>query len=160
MDFKYCKRDPFPEKQNDHLHYDTLSIELQVEKKRVYRNISKVKGKMVSVVDWKLLVYINGNKLAHDEILVVEEFFNTLLRPGIYPLFTCSCGIFGCGGYYVEVIHEGQNITWRTEQIPFEDPQLKTQSTFVFTRHHMTEVAESLRQDLAELRHITNAIID
>lgn len=160
MDSTCYKRDPFPEKQNDQLQYATLSIELQIEKKRVYRNISKVKGKMVSVVDWKLLVYINGNKLAHDEVLVVEEFFNTLLRPGIYPLFTCSCGIFGCGGYYVEVIHEGQNITWRTEQIPFEDPELKTQSIFVFTRHHMTEVAESLKQDLAELEDIIDEIID
>lgn len=141
-------------KQTDDCKYDTLSIEMEVEIKKVYKNISKVKGKMVSVVDWKLVVYINGNKLSHNEVLVVEEFFNTILRSGVYPLFTCSCGVFGCGGYYVEVIHDEQSITWLTEQIPFEDPELIPCSTFIFQRDQVMKVAEELQQNLDKLQHI------
>ncbi|WP_052714227.1 hypothetical protein [Paenibacillus dauci] len=143
-------------KRNDNFQYDTLSVEIKVDVKKVYKNISKVKGRMVSVIDWKLFLYINGNKLAEDEILVIDEFFDSLLRPGKYPLFTCTCGIFGCGGYYVEVIHDTHSITWITEQSPFEDQLISTSKEFVFSRNHIVEVAEELRQKLNELQDIMN----
>ncbi|ANF97860.1 hypothetical protein [Paenibacillus bovis] len=88
--------------------------------------------------------------------MVIEEFFNSLLRPGKYPLFTFTCGIFGCGSYYVEVIHKEENITWLTEQIPFKDQNVSTDKEFVFSRNHMLEVAEELRQKLDELQNIIN----
>lgn len=46
-------------------------------------------------------VHINGNALPG--ILNVEEFFNIKQQNGLVPLFTCGCGDFGCGGYYVNV---------------------------------------------------------
>ena len=46
-------------------------------------------------------VNINGNDLP--KILNVEEFFTLKERKGLVPLFTCGCGDFGCGGYYVDV---------------------------------------------------------
>ena len=46
-------------------------------------------------------VQINGNDLPG--ILNVEEFFAIKQQNGLVPLFTCGCGIFDCGGYYVNV---------------------------------------------------------
>lgn len=37
------------------------------------------------------------------DILDIEVFFRALGESGRYPLFTCGCGCFGCGGYYVDV---------------------------------------------------------
>lgn len=31
------------------------------------------------------------------------EFLGATQQSGRYALFTCSCGIFGCGGYWVDV---------------------------------------------------------
>ena len=46
-------------------------------------------------------VHINGN--AFRGILNVEAFFAIKQSSGLVPLFTCGCGDFGCGGYYVDV---------------------------------------------------------
>lgn len=42
--------------------------------------------------------------------LDVDAFFVSLGSDGYYPLFTCECGTFGCGGYYVEVHHDHDGI--------------------------------------------------
>ncbi len=46
-------------------------------------------------------VYINGHDMP--KILDVETFFALKGLHGHVPLFTCGCGDFGCGGYYVNV---------------------------------------------------------
>ena len=46
-------------------------------------------------------VQINGNDLPG--ILNVEAFFAIEQQNELVPLFTCGCGIFDCGGYYVNV---------------------------------------------------------
>ena len=46
-------------------------------------------------------VQINDNKLPG--ILNVEAFFAIKQENELVPLFTCGCGDFGCGGYYVNV---------------------------------------------------------
>lgn len=46
-------------------------------------------------------VNINGKDLP--KILNIEKFFALKERDGLVPLFTCGCGDFGCGGYYVDV---------------------------------------------------------
>ena len=48
-----------------------------------------------------VLVHINGNALP--KILDTETFFAIKQSNGLIPLFTCGCGVFGCGGYYVDV---------------------------------------------------------
>ncbi|MFE5318358.1 hypothetical protein ACFQ88_06590 [Paenibacillus sp. NPDC056579] len=98
----------FSSKDNE-INQDILSIDMEIETRKEYKNITRVKGRMVPVVDWRISLYINGNKLNEDEVFVEEEFFKSLLNPGKYPLFTCTCGIFGCGGYYVQVIHDGNS---------------------------------------------------
>lgn len=46
-------------------------------------------------------VYINGHEMR--KILDLETFFALKELHGQVPLFTCGCGVFGCGGYYVDV---------------------------------------------------------
>ncbi|MHB8597250.1 MAG: hypothetical protein ACYDER_10605 [Ktedonobacteraceae bacterium] len=36
-------------------------------------------------------------------IFNVEAFFAIKESKGLVPLFTCGCGIFGCGGYFVNI---------------------------------------------------------
>jgi hypothetical protein len=38
-----------------------------------------------------------------EDILDIAVFFRALEKDGRQPLFTCSCGCFGCGGYYTDV---------------------------------------------------------
>ena len=46
-------------------------------------------------------VYINGQTMYG--ILNLEAFFAVKEQQGQMPLFTCGCGDFGCGGYFVDV---------------------------------------------------------
>jgi hypothetical protein len=46
-------------------------------------------------------VHINGNDMPG--ILNIEAFFAIKQENALVPLFTCGCGIFDCGGYYVNV---------------------------------------------------------
>lgn len=65
-------------------------------------------------------VCFHGVTMKH--ILDVEEFFNSLEQPGFNPLFTCSCGNFGCGGYYIEVIHKNTGLILKNSYNPLEAP--------------------------------------
>lgn len=65
-----------------------------------------------TVVIWfgaRLLV--DGRRFAgsfeHDtnDILDVSAFFRSLREPGRTALFTCTCGVFGCGGCWTDVVH-------------------------------------------------------
>jgi hypothetical protein len=69
---------------------------------------------------------VNGTTLP--DVLDVDEFFKSLSidllptrRSGKrsrlpsaqrYPLFNCTCGVFGCGGYYVDVIIRTDGLIW------------------------------------------------
>lgn len=54
------------------------------------------------------------------DILDVAIFFQALEHSGRYPLFTCECGCFGCGGYYVEVECTKQEWILRNTYHPLE----------------------------------------
>jgi len=68
--------------------------------------------------------FVNGEALF--DWLDVDEFFKSL-HPGgggdpdgegastatrPLPIFNCSCGCFGCGGYYVDVTHTPEALVW------------------------------------------------
>lgn len=144
-------------KKDDEFNQDVLSIDMEIETKKVYKNITRVKGRMVPVVDWRILLYINGSKLDEDEVFEVDEFFKSILNPGIYPLFTCTCGIFDCGGYYVEVIHEIEGVIWLTEQSPFNDRTIKSSNKFTFSWDQILHFSEELIQKFENLKSIRNA---
>ena len=53
-------------------------------------------------------VTVDGHAIAEGrgarrDILDIEAFFAAWNAAGLVPLFTCTCGSFGCGGYYVGV---------------------------------------------------------
>ncbi|WP_055106876.1 hypothetical protein [Paenibacillus ihumii] len=143
-------------KKNSENSQDILSVDMEINTRKVYKNITKVKGRMVPVIDWRASLYINGNKLDQDEVFVEEEFFKSLLHPGKYPMFTCTCGIFGCGGYYVEVIHEDKSVIWITEQSPFEDRSIKSSNKFIFSWDQMIRFSEELVQKFENLNSLMN----
>ncbi|WP_138185229.1 hypothetical protein [Paenibacillus alvei] len=135
---------------------DKLSIEMEIETRKAYKNISRVKGRMVPVIDWRISLFINSDKLDEEEVFVEEEFFKSLLTPGRYPMFTCTCGIFGCGGYCVEVIHEDKFVIWLTEQTPFEDRSVKSLNTFIFSWDHIINFSEEFVQKFQYLKSLMN----
>ncbi|MFE4709804.1 MULTISPECIES: hypothetical protein [unclassified Paenibacillus] len=144
----------FFSKKDNEKNQDILSLDLEVDIRKEYKNITRHKGRMVPIVDWRIALYINGEKLDQDEVFVVNEFFQSLLCPGKYPMFTCTCGIFGCGGYYVEVIHEVEHVSWLTEHSPFLDRSIKTINKFVFSWGQLINFSEELIQKLEELKKI------
>ncbi|HCI81357.1 MAG TPA: hypothetical protein DHW02_16890 [Ktedonobacter sp.] len=72
-------------------------------------------------------VNINGENLP--EILNVEEFFALKEHDGLVPLFTCVCGDFGCGGYYVDVACTDTDLILRNSYHRFNR---SLQSTFEY----------------------------
>lgn len=69
-------------------------------------------------------------------------------------MFTCTCGIFGCGGYYVDVVHNNETMIWTTEQSPFMDSTIKSSNIFVFLWTNIIEFTEEFIQGLAELKSL------
>ncbi|WP_240480079.1 hypothetical protein [Paenibacillus fonticola] len=94
--------------------------------------------------------------MSEDEVFVEEEFFKSLLHPGKYPMFTCTCGIFGCGGYHVEVIHGDKSVIWLTEQSPFEDRSIKSSNKFIFSWDQIIRFSEELVQKFENLKSLMN----
>jgi len=64
------------------------------------------------------------------DILNIEGLFTSIVEDGFQPLFTCDCGNFGCGGYYVKFIHEEYGIrlinSYKPESIPSEENLMDT----------------------------------
>ncbi|OMF02625.1 hypothetical protein [Paenibacillus sp. FSL H7-0331] len=143
-------------KKDNVIKQDILCIDMEIETRKEYKNITRQKGRMVPVIDWRISLYINGSKLDEDEVFVEDEFFKSLLNPGKYPMFTCTCGIFGCGGYYVEVIHEGERVIWLTEQSPFEDRAVKSLNKFIFSWDQIISFSEELVQKFENLKSLMN----
>ncbi|PNQ84095.1 hypothetical protein MF625_004348 [Paenibacillus polymyxa] len=133
---------------------DVLSVDMEIAIRKEYKNITRHSGRMVHVIDWRIVLYINGNKLDEDEVLVEDEFLKSLICPGKYPMFTCTCGIFGCGGYYVEVSHEDDRLFWLTEQSPFKEQFVKTSNKFAFSWDHIIDFLEELIHKFDDLKSI------
>ena len=57
-----------------------------------------------------ITVQVNDHELPH--ILDFAVFTKAIQAGGRHPLFTCGCGNFGCGGYYVdiEVVEQSWNM--------------------------------------------------
>ncbi|GGF69417.1 hypothetical protein GCM10010912_13160 [Paenibacillus albidus] len=104
------------------------------------------------VIDWGISLYINGYELDKDEVFVEDVFLKSLLYSGKYPMFTCTCGIFGCGGYYVDVLLNNETVIWTTHQSLFEDKAIKSSNKFVFSWSNIIEFSEELMQRLEELK--------
>lgn len=67
-------------------------------------------------------------------------------------MFTCTCGIFGCGGYYIDVIHNNKTMIWTTEHSLFTDRTIKSSNRFIFSWSNVIEFTEELIQRLEDLK--------
>ncbi|MBP2654661.1 MAG: hypothetical protein H6Q73_2230 [Firmicutes bacterium] len=68
-------------------------------------------------------VYFGERKM--QDILDVAVFFQAIVKSGRYPLFTCGCGCFGCGGYYVDVECTDKDWILRNKYHPLEKSLLE-----------------------------------
>lgn len=132
----------------DKVKTDILKFDIPIEVKQEYKNISKHKRRLFPVVSWNIGVFINEVQLYKDEVFVPDIFFDILENEGKFPMFTCTCGIFECGGYYVEVYHHKEEVTWITEKEYIEDD---SKSKFLFSWENIISVADILIQRLDEI---------
>lgn len=65
-------------------------------------------------------LYLNEEKVSGN--LNIHELFTRLNQSGLLPLFTCTCGIFGCGGHYIDVRLGKDNITLKNAYAPNDEP--------------------------------------
>ncbi|WP_219836078.1 hypothetical protein [Paenibacillus sp. R14(2021)] len=129
-----------------------ISSKLITKTREEFKNISKHKRVKVPIIDFEILVFINQHEL--DDVFVLEDYFKSLNHEGKYPMFTCSCGIFGCGGFYVHVTHSKDYITWRTDHSPFKDIEIRSANLFKFTWKEMIRFSEELINQLNEINEI------
>ncbi len=133
---------------------DLLSLEVEISCRKEYKHISKHKRVLMPVINLDISLYINGDKLDEDEVFVEDVFFKSLLSSGEYPMFTCTCGIFGCGGYYVDVVHDDETLIWTTQQSPFKDRTIKSTNRFIFSWINIIEFTEELIQGLEKFENL------
>ncbi len=101
---------------------------------------------------------INGG--AWPKKLDVDVFFDALTRDGRLPLFTCGCGVFECGGYYVDVSRTRAGWTWRNRYAP-NNPEHADHATILepievhFSWANVRAAAGTLLAALQTLRHDT-----
>ena len=93
-------------------------------------------------------VLINGKPLP--DVLDVDEFFMLLgVKRGEtqrLPLFNCTYGCFGCGGFYVNVTNAAEAVRWEAvPPIPSKKqrPELPSWS-YVFSWNAMKTIAEEI----------------
>ncbi|MGF9697952.1 hypothetical protein [Paenibacillus sp. MABNR03] len=133
---------------------DKLTVQFHIEIKHEFQNISKHKRVRMPVVKCSMPLYINGSLLDEREVFVESVFFQSLLQPGKFPMFTFTCGIFGCGGYYVDVLHNDTTVTWITEQSPFMDASDESSNVFIFSWSNLLNFAEELIRGYEEIARV------
>jgi hypothetical protein len=69
-----------------------------------------------------LFIEAEFEKSKMQEILNIDGVFSAIGKQGLIPLFTCSCGSFSCGGYYVKVSHLDEGISLRGRYKPVDNP--------------------------------------
>jgi hypothetical protein len=118
--------------------YDKLTTEVFVDVSKKYTNVSKHKRILTPVINERIYLNVNDIRLNEDEdeVFVVTEFFNSLTSQGKFPMFTCSCGIFGCGGFHIDVRYKDDSVIWGAEQ--------STYKKYLFSRENIRFIAKQL----------------
>lgn len=97
------------------------------------------------------------------ENLDIDVFFDSLIHGGVKPLFTCDCGTFGCGGYYVEVIHSDEAYIIRNSYKPYDNVNLDAvieEFEYSFSWQDILSIAKQICFDLRTAkRNDTESII-
>ncbi|MFS0873981.1 MULTISPECIES: hypothetical protein [Paenibacillus] len=132
----------------DHQRLDKLRFDFTINVTEEYKNVSKHKRILAPVVHWNVVVYANNRKINQDEeeVFVIDEFFNSLAKQGEVPMYTCSCGNFECGGFYINVMYKKDIVIWKTEQRPVQK--------FTFSKINVLLFAEKLMKELKKLNNV------
>lgn len=69
-----------------------------------------------------LFIVVEWEKRKMKYPLDINGLFSAAQYEGYQPIFTCSCGTFGCGGYYMSVSHLEKGITFRNLYKPVDAP--------------------------------------
>ena len=99
-------------------------------------------------------VIVTGNKMEFPDILHIDEFFQSLqnLDHHIAPIFTCTCGSFGCGGYYLDSKPQGKAWVWGNHFDPLTQ-QLIRESQHSILWEDARQVARELVEVLERVQH-------
>ncbi|WP_430882452.1 hypothetical protein [Fusibacter sp. JL216-2] len=57
-------------------------------------------------------------------IVDIDGWYDAVLSEGKIALFTCECGNFGCGGYYMKVSHSNKSLILRNRYNPLNKNEL------------------------------------
>lgn len=57
-----------------------------------------------------IFIIVEFENIEMKDIINIDGLFNIVDNAGYQPLFTCNCGDFGCGGYYVKVLHKDDGV--------------------------------------------------
>ena len=100
-------------------------------------------------------VQVAVSNMEFPDILDIDEFFQALKNSDhqVSPLFTCVCGSFGCGGYYLESEPQDKVWVWRNHYDPLEQ-QLIRKFQHAFSWEDIQRVARELVGVLEELQHM------
>lgn len=96
--------------------------------------------------DYPLLVLFLNEK---QEKQTLEDFayIKSTESDGLFPILNCTCGEWGCGGYWVQVKHEGENVIWekiRIWEVDKDIPALHVKTPIVFKKKDYQEVAQRM----------------
>jgi len=67
-------------------------------------------------------IKVNFKDKDMQKIVDVDGLFSVINKQGFLPLFTCDCGNFSCGGYYIKVIHLEDGILFDNSYKPVNEP--------------------------------------
>ena len=97
---------------------DTLDISITHEEDiLINHDESTVSNGSIAVM---IKVIINGKEMPG--ILNIDNFFESIRKRGMHPLFTCTCGTFECGGYYIFVDYSKSIMVLKNSYGPTNNP--------------------------------------
>ncbi len=100
-------------------------------------------------IEYWVYIKINGTRMPY--VLDNYVFFKTAIHTsGRLPLFTCGCGYFGCGGYYVDVECTDEAWILRNRYDPNTE-ELQQEFEYRISWEQVKQVADTI---IAELRTI------
>lgn len=93
-------------------------------------------------------VVLDGQK--EDQTLEAFALERSGLGDGLFPILNCICGEWGCGGYWVEVNHDGDKIIWtkiRTHNSEKDIPRFHITTPITFSKSEYKDLIDRLLKE-------------
>jgi hypothetical protein len=108
-------------------------------------NISKIDYKILDP-DYPLLVlFLNGKE--ESQTLESFAFIKSTESNGLFPILNCTCGEWGCGGFWAQVRQEGDFVIWEKIRIWEKDKDITTlhvKTPIIFEKNDYQKVANKM----------------